>query len=88
MKARAAHQGLKLKELLTIYIEAGLRHPNVKVSAPGVSARSALPTAITVARFADGTETPALTNRELAALLDDEEVANSRRVRKQRPRTS
>jgi plasmid stability protein len=73
MKIRAAQQGLKLKDLAASYIEAGLRGQSV----PATTAprrRAPLPAAIP--RDPDQPLVPALSNRELNAILeqDDQEI--------------
>lgn len=71
-KAKAAIGGMKLKELITLYVEQGL-----KGSSPGSLSkrqRSELP----VARKATGRTIPALTNLEIQRLLDEEEVPHGR----------
>jgi len=74
LKARAAHQGRKLKELVTAYIEAGLSGVDVQLHPPGRPPRSPLPTA----RRATGRTIPAMTNAEIQAILDDEDAQQSR----------
>ena len=86
LKAQAALNGLKLKELVTQLIQRGLaagvnapmpdRQPN---PLRGALARfTAYP--IPIAREADGTVTPHLSNAELHAILDDEDLAQYQRV--------
>lgn len=73
MKIRAAQQGLKLKDLAASYIEAGLRGSSASAStAP--RRRAPLPAAIL--RDPDQPLVPALSNRELNAVLeqDDQEI--------------
>jgi len=69
LKARAALQGLKLKELLAVYVDAGLRERTEETwtGAPGV--RSPLP----VARAPDGTVTPALRQADHQRIHDDDD---------------
>jgi hypothetical protein len=69
-KARAVQEGVTLEELLVTYIEAGLRGP--QRSGRDTVARNPHP--LPVAWEADGTVTPALSNAELQAILDEEEV--------------
>ena len=90
LKAQAALNGLKLKELVTQLIQHGLA-AGVTQPAP-TQPRSPLPVAIRrdtypipIAREADGTVTPYLTNAELYALLDDEDLAQYQRVLSQVP---
>jgi len=70
-KARAALDGMKLKELITRYVEHGLRHGTRPSSAPRRRQRSELP----VARPATGRTLKALTNVEIHRILDAEESA-------------
>lgn len=71
-KAKAAIGGMKLKDLITLYVEQGLRGAS-SASSPKRQ-RSELP----VARKATGRTIPALTNLELQQLLDEEEVSHGR----------
>jgi hypothetical protein len=69
-KARAVQEGVSLEELVVTYIEAGLR-------GPPRSERDTVPrnpNSLPVAWVADGTVTPALSNAELYAILDEEAV--------------
>ena len=78
LKAQAALNGLKLKELVTQLIQRGLAAGSplpvgVERSAdapPAAVEASSYP--IPIAREADGTVTPYLNNAELYTLLDDE----------------
>jgi hypothetical protein len=72
-KARAALDGMKLKDLITSYVEQGLRQGGRSPSAPR-RRRSELP----VARAATGRTLPALTNADIHRLLDEEEIAGGR----------
>lgn len=73
VKARAALDGLRLKELITRYVEQGLR--GAPSAAPPLKRRrSELP----VARAATGRPLPALSNSDIQRLLDDEEAAAGR----------
>jgi hypothetical protein len=69
LKAHAAHKGLKLKELVTSFIESGLHSESQGTSHP--FKRSPLP----VARYANGITTPALTNVQLQDLMDREDAS-------------
>ena len=71
LKARAGRRGVKLKELLAVYVEAGLRMRMEETREATPPARSPLP----IARAPDGTLTPALRNAELQGILDDEDRA-------------
>ena len=68
VKAKAALDGLKLKDLITLYVEQGLRGAPI---ASRRRQRSELP----VARPATGHIVPALTNAEIQRILDKEETA-------------
>ena len=99
LKAQAAHSGLKLKELLTQIIQrdltSGVIAPMPKQqpspSPDAIERISASTTAsllapiypIPVAREADGTVTPYLTNAQLYAILDEEDIAQYQRVLQQ-----
>ena len=72
VKAKAALDGMKLKDLITHYVEQGLR--GAPPAAPLRQRRSELP----VARAATGRTLPVLTNAEIQRILDDEEVAGGR----------
>lgn len=76
-KARAALEGITLKELLTAFVEQGLRQETGTAVAQGVTAppaRSPLP----VYRRDVAPPMPALTNAELYQLLDEEDAADAR----------
>jgi plasmid stability protein len=77
MKIRAAQQGLKLKDLAASYIEAGLRG----TAAPASTAprrRAPLPAAIL--RDPEKPLIPALSNRELDAILEQEDQESLRQA--------
>ena len=76
VKARTAQSGLKLKELLTRYIEAGLRAPAVPPSQTRLK-RAPLP--IAFEKTPESSPTPALSNAELYAILDQEDLEQLRR---------
>jgi hypothetical protein len=73
-KARAALDGTKLKDLITRFVEQGLRQ-GAQSATPLRRRRSELP----VARAATGRTLPALTNAEIHRMLDEEEIAGGRR---------
>jgi hypothetical protein len=77
-KIRAIQQGVKLKDLINRYIEAGLRGPSLPPAAPGPRPRSPIPVAIP--KSTDSPTTPILTNAELNAILEEEEMAEYRKV--------
>ncbi len=76
LKAQAAMNGLKLKELVTQLIERGLAAGIAKPSPPLQSG----PFPIPVAREADGTVTPFLSNAQLNAILDAQDLAQHQKV--------
>lgn len=72
LKARAARQGVKMKELLAIFIEDGLR--GRKSSASKATARSPIP----IARRATGKPIRPLNNAQIAKIFDAEDARASR----------
>jgi hypothetical protein len=75
VKSRAALEGRTLKDLLAEYVEQGLRQtpggsPPVRRSDPPVFPRAA----------ATGQRTPALTNAEMNAILDEEDAERCLRL--------
>lgn len=90
LKARAALNGMKLKDLVAQFIERGL----AAGSNPPDPQREHLPSPVVIehgpypipiAREADGTVTPYLSNAQLYAILDEEDLANYQRVLSQAP---
>jgi hypothetical protein len=79
LKAQAALSGLKLKELVTQLIQRGLAAGVPATAAPLVPVSPP----IAIERVAGSPLTPALTNAQLQALLDDQDVAQVQRVRQQ-----
>ena len=73
VKARAAMTGVKLKELITRYVEQGLQTGG-SVSDQTLRRRSELP----VARPAAGRPLRVLSNSELFALLEEEDARRNR----------
>jgi hypothetical protein len=71
-KARAAINGLRLKDLITRFVEQGLRQEALPSTAP--HRRSELP----VARGATGRTLPDLTSAEIHHILEEEETAGGR----------
>jgi hypothetical protein len=72
-KAKAALDGLKLKDLIARYVEQGLR--GVAPSSPSRRPRrSELP----VARPVTGRSLPLLTNADIHRILDEDEAAGVR----------
>lgn len=97
LKAQAALNGMKLKELVTQLIQRGLAAgvaapapaqppgpPPVAIkrftASPAATGQAAPIYPIPIAREADGTLTPYLTNAQLQAILDEEDLANYNRV--------
>jgi len=76
LKARAALSGLKLKDLVTQFIEQGLATREVTQPAAPRAPRPPIP----IARKADGSVTPALSNAELYAILDQEDLEQYQRA--------
>jgi hypothetical protein len=72
-KAKAALGGMSLKDLITLYVEQGLRGAPPP-TAPLRRRRSELP----VARGATGRPLPALSKVEIQRILDQEEAAGGR----------
>ena len=97
LKSQAALKGMKLKELVTQLIERGLAAgvtANQAAQPPGpppvaikrfaatLAATEPAPTyPIPIARDADGTVTPYLNNAQLHAILEEEDLAQYKRVR-------
>ena len=73
-KAKAAQDGMKLKDLIVRFVQQGLGHGAPPSSATRRRQRSELP----VARPATGRTLKALTNAEIQQLLDEEETAVGR----------
>ena len=69
VKAKAAHQGVKLKEMLERFIRHGLESDGLFGDSSRAK-RCPLPIIIPSA----GTKLPAYTNAELFAILDDEDA--------------
>ena len=79
VKTRAVQQGVTLKELLASYIEAGLRNPSIpKNSAAPSEKRHPLP--VGIARDPDAPLHPAMTNAEIYAILDAEDLGEYTRA--------
>jgi hypothetical protein len=77
VKVRAAQSGLTLKELLNRYIEAGLKAPNLE-SPQQRPERAPLP--VLFKKTPGAPATPALSNAELQAILDKEDLEELRRA--------
>ena len=86
VKTRAVQQGMKLKDLLAFYIEAGLRNPSIPAVGTPPGNRSPLPIAF---KRVPGTPlVPARSNAELYAILEKEDIGEYRRVLEQSQRKS
>lgn len=72
-KSRAALDGMKLKDLITRFVEQGLTQDKGLSGKPLRRRRSELP----VARGATGRTLPNLSNAEIHSILDEEEVGRS-----------
>jgi hypothetical protein len=79
-KTRAVQQGTTLKSLITAFIRSGLKG-HLAATSLGPRRRNPPPTAIR--RLEDSPEVPARSNRELHALLEDEDVHACRSVAQQ-----
>ena len=79
VKTRAVQQGVKLKVLLAAYVEAGLRGPTISenTASPGGKPHR-LP--VGIPRIPDVPLHPAMTNAELHAILDAEDLAEYART--------
>ena len=76
LKAEAALRGYKLNKLVAEFIERGLIEDRQLITAQSPRPVYAIP----IAREADGTVTPALSNAQLQAILDDEDFAQNPRA--------
>jgi len=74
VKSRAALEGLKLKDLIARFIEQGLRQGAAPEPSIQERHRSLLP----VVQAATGRALPVLSNAELSALLDEDEIGVGR----------
>jgi hypothetical protein len=79
VKTRAVQQGITLKELLASFIEAGLRGSTVPQNATN-PAEKRRPLPVGIPRIPDAPLHPALSNAELYAILEEEDLANYHRV--------
>jgi hypothetical protein len=85
LKAQAALNGLKLKELVTQLIERGLAAGvgQPVAAQPGSSQPVAAPRhfyPIPIARDADGSVTPFLSNAQLNAIVNEDDLTRHQRV--------
>lgn len=76
LKAQAALNGLKLKELVTQLIQRGLA---AGVTAPMAEQPSGSPP-VAIERVEGSPLTPALTNEQLYAILEDQDLAQHQRA--------
>jgi hypothetical protein len=74
VKMRAVQQGMKLKDLLASYIEAGLRAPQTQEidTAPR---KNPYPLPVGIPRIPDAPLHPTLSIAELFAILEEEDIA-------------
>lgn len=76
LKAEAALRGFKLKELVAKFIETGL----AAGAGQPAQARQRSPFPVAIARVLGTSLTPALSNAQLHAILEEEDLAEYRRV--------
>jgi len=69
-KTRAVQQRTTLKNLITQFIHAGLRSQTITISQP----ERRTPPPVAIRRASGQPQTPALTNRELQAILEKEDL--------------
>jgi hypothetical protein len=79
VKTRAVQLGVKLKDLLAAYIEAGLRAPQTQESATALR-QNPHPLPVAWERVPGEPLTPYRTNADLYAILDEEDIENFHRV--------
>lgn len=75
LKVQAALNGLKLKELVTEFIERGLDGKISKAANAAPAERHPIP----IAREADGSVTPYLSNAQLYVIMNDQDLAQHQR---------
>ncbi len=76
LKAQAALRGFKLKELVAQFIERGLAASTMPSGEELPRSRPPIP----IARKADGSVTPALSNAQLYAILNEEDLVQPDRT--------
>jgi hypothetical protein len=76
-KTRAVQQGTTLKNLMTGFIRSGLKG---QLAATSSGPRRRDPPPVAIRRLDDPPEVPARSNRELHALLEEEDVRTCRSV--------
>jgi hypothetical protein len=86
VKTRAVQQGVKLKDLLAAYIEAGLRAPQTQEK-DAVPRPHPHPLPVGIPRIPGTPLHPALSNADLYAVLEEEDLANYHRVIAQSSKT-
>ena len=74
VKTRAVQQGMKLKDLVAVYISTGLLDQSLPSSNLPPRRHCPLP----IARKADGSVSPSLTNAQLQKILDEEDLVQYR----------
>lgn len=79
VKTRAVQQGVTLKELVASYIEAGLRNPSVPKNTAATGGKLH-PLPVGIARIPDAPLHPAMTNAEIYAILDAEDLGEYTRA--------
>jgi hypothetical protein len=79
VKTRAVQEGVKLKDLLAKYIEAGLRAPQTPET-EAAPRKNPYPLPAGIPRTPDSPLHPAMTNAELNAILEEEDMANYLRM--------
>ena len=76
LKAQAALSGLKLKDLVTQFIERGLAAGAIQSASP----RQRLPLPVAILRDPNAPPRPALTNADLEAILDEQDLEQYQRL--------
>ena len=79
VKTRAVQQGVKLKDLLAAYIEAGLRAPQTQAMANALR-QNPHPLPVAWERVPGEPLSPYRANADLYAILDEEDIENFHRV--------
>lgn len=79
VKTRAVQQSVTLKDLLAAYIEAGLRAPQTQ-EIDTVSRKNFYPLPVGIPHIPGAPLHPALSNAELNAILEEEDIENYHRV--------
>ena len=79
VKTRAVQQGVKLKDLLAAYIEAGLRGVPAQAVPPTLTGGH-VPLPVAFERVPGAPPIPYRTNAELYSLLEEDDIARQLRV--------